>query len=71
MIGIIGFYRDKRKTYHYCRFDYGTFKEYFCRPTNYVFRTMIVYCPSSGLQYYKEKESNGLTVYDHQNTLKE
>lgn len=48
---------DRRKNDHYCRFDYGTFKEYFCRPTNYVYRTMLVYCPSSGLQYYKEKVS--------------
>ncbi|XP_076078259.1 uncharacterized protein LOC143048457 [Mytilus galloprovincialis] len=48
---------DERKKNNYCRFDYGVFKEYFCRPTNFVYRTMLIDCPLTGLQYYKEKVS--------------
>ena len=53
----MGFFRDERKQNNYCRFDYGVFKQYFCRPTNFVYRTMLIDCPLTGLQYYKEKVS--------------
>ncbi|CAC5402867.1 unnamed protein product [Mytilus coruscus] len=40
-----------------CRFEYSPQKDYYCRPTNYVTRTMVVLCPSDNgrLSYHVEK----------------
>ncbi|CAC5402870.1 unnamed protein product [Mytilus coruscus] len=40
-----------------CRFGYAPQKDYYCRPTNYVTRTMVVLCPSDNgrLSYHVEK----------------
>ncbi|CAG2219284.1 unnamed protein product [Mytilus edulis] len=40
-----------------CRFHYAPQKDYYCRPTNYVTRTMVILCPSDNgiLTYHVEK----------------
>ncbi|VDH92386.1 Hypothetical predicted protein [Mytilus galloprovincialis] len=40
-----------------CRFHYAPQEDYYCRPTNYVTRTMVILCPSDNgiLTYHVEK----------------